>query len=154
MLTREPKARSRFAVTIYLPTAVDSPGAQATIPVSDSTVARWKISAGRLPRRKPPSAARRMPGCRTANRRLERAPGEALADVVLASDRRRGDGGLLVSVGPLSGLSQHERDRPTDARPPSRRRGNEPHSCAVLQIMPAERAVCRAGAPFSKEHRR
>jgi hypothetical protein len=79
----------------------------------------------------------RASGCRTPDRGLERAPGQADADAILADDRRRDDGGLLVSVGPLSGLSHHERDRPAQARSSSRRGRVEPDSGVILSIMPA-----------------
>src|SRR6516165_895295 len=38
---------------------------------------------------------------------------------------------LLVSVGALSRVSNHQRNRLTHARSPPRRRRVEPHSCAV-----------------------
>jgi hypothetical protein len=44
------------------------------------------------------------------NRRLERAPGKANADAVIADDRRRYRRALLVPLGTLSGLPNHQRD--------------------------------------------
>ena len=59
---------------------------------------------------------------------------------------------LLVSVGPLPGLPYHERDRPSHARSSPRRGRNESHSGALMPLMPAERAVCRAGAAIADKH--
>jgi hypothetical protein len=61
---------------------------------------------------------------------------------VLADDRSGGHGRLLVPVGPLPSVPDHQRDRFADARSSPRRGRDEPHSGAVLPVMPAECAVC------------
>lgn len=91
---------------------------------------------------------------RAANRRLERAPGEAHADAVLTDDRRRGYGSPLVLVGPLPSLPHDQCNRPADARSAPGRRGDKPHTGVVLPLMPAKRAVRRAGAALKDQHRR
>jgi hypothetical protein len=47
-------------------------------------------------------------------------PGQAYADAVLTDDRCRDHGGLLIPVGPVSGLAHHERNRFAHARSPPR----------------------------------
>ena len=88
------------------------------------------------------------------NRGLERAAGQAHADAVLADDRRRCHGRLLVFMRPLPGLPHYERDRSAHARSPSRRGRDKPHSVVVVSFVPAERAVCRARAAIADKHRR
>jgi len=52
----------------------------------------------------------------------------------------------------LPGLPHHERDRPAHARPSPRRGRDQPYPGALLPIMPAERAVCRAGSVVADQH--
>jgi hypothetical protein len=75
-----------------------------------------------------------------------KAPGPANADVVLANNRRGHCSVVLVPVDMLSSVPHHQRDRPSHTRPSLRRGRDQPHSRAVLPLMPAERTVCRAGA--------
>jgi hypothetical protein len=70
------------------------------------------------------------------------------------NDRRRHRGAVLVSVGVLPGVPDHQRDRPADARPPPRRRSDKPHSRAVVPFVPAKCTVRRTHAPIKEEHRR
>jgi hypothetical protein len=79
--------------------------------------------------------------CRAPNRCLERTPGQANGDAVLSNDRRCDHGRLLVCLGALPSLPHHERDRPAHARPSPRRGRVEPHSRALMPLMPAECAV-------------
>ena len=51
-------------------------------------------------------------------------PGLTNADTVLADDRRRNCSALLVSVGMLPSVPDHQRDRFANARPAPRRGGN------------------------------
>ena len=67
---------------------------------------------------------------------------------------RRQRRGHLVPVGALPGLPNDQRNRLADPRSSSRRGGYEPHSRAVLPVMPAECSVRRARASVAKEHRR
>ena len=61
--------------------------------------------------------------------------------------RRCHQGGLLVSVGKLSGLND-QRNQLANAG--SRRRcGDKPHPRAIMPIMPPERAVRRTRAPIA-----
>jgi hypothetical protein len=55
---------------------------------------------------------------------------------------------------PLPGLPHHERDRPAHARPSPRRGCDQPHSVAVVSLVPAERAIRRARAAIADQHRR
>ena len=61
---------------------------------------------------------------------------------------------VLVLVGPLPGLSYHQRNRPSHARPSPRRRRDQSHSRAVLPLVSAKRALCRTRAAFANEYRR
>jgi len=121
-----------------------------------SAAARWRISAATPRKRKRRAAARptrclKMPSAYCC---LERAPGQANVDDTLADDRRRHYSALLVSVGALSRVSNHQRNRLTHARSRPRRRRVEPHSCAVMPIVLAARTVRGACAPIADEHRR
>jgi hypothetical protein len=71
---------------------------------------------------------------RAPDRRLERAPGQTDADVVLADHRRRHHRRLLVPVGALPCLPHHERDRPAHARSTPRGGREQSHSVVVLPI--------------------
>ena len=71
-----------------------------------------------------------------------------------AHDRRRHQGGLLVSVGSLPGLPDDQCNRLANTRPSSRRGGDKPHSRAVMPIMPAECAVRRARTLIADKYRR
>jgi hypothetical protein len=73
----------------------------------------------------------------------ERAPGQTHADAVLANDRRRRDGRLLVSVGPLSGCHT---TNAIDLRTLDRHR-----DAAVTSLIPALSCrSCRPNAPFAE----
>jgi hypothetical protein len=50
-------------------------------------------------------------------------------------------GALLVPVGTLPGLPNDQRNRLAQARPPSRRGRDQPHSGVVVPLLPAECAV-------------
>jgi hypothetical protein len=58
-----------------------------------------------------------------------------MPDAVLADDRRRHRGGLLVPVGTLPGLPNDQRNRLTDPRSSPRRGGDEPDPGALLPCM-------------------
>jgi len=74
---------------------------------------------------------------------LERAPGQTHADAVLADDRRRHRGAVLVSVGAVPGLSN---DQSIDLRTLDRHRDT-----AVTSLIPAlSRRSCRPNAPFAE----
>ena len=91
-------------------------------------------------------------GRRTADRRMERASGQAYADDLLADDRRRDQGRLLVSVGALPCLPRHWRRRSAQARSPSRRGRHKPDPVTVVPFVPAARTVRRACAPVPDQH--
>jgi hypothetical protein len=77
---------------------------------------------------------------------LERTAGSSYADAVLVDDRCGYCRAPLVPVSPLPGMPHDAINRPADARSPPRRRSNQPHSIAVVPLLPAECAVCRIGA--------
>jgi hypothetical protein len=80
--------------------------------------------------------------------------GRSDADAVLADDRRRHRGGLLVPVGPLPGLPHDQRNRLADPRSSPGRGRDESHTRTVLPLMSAECAVRRARAAIADQHRR
>ena len=82
-------------------------------------------------------------GRRAARDGLERAPGQADADTVLADDRRRHHGRLLVPTSALPGLPHHRRRRPAEARLAPRRGRDGPYPGAVVPS-------CRPNAPFAE----
>jgi hypothetical protein len=59
------------------------------------------------------------------------------ANAVLANDRRRHRGGLLVPMGSLPGVPDHQCDRSADARSSPRCSRDQPHSGAVVPAAPA-----------------
>src|SRR6516165_9757553 len=69
-----------------------------------SISARWRIIAATPRGRKRQAGAPPIHRCRTPDSRLERAPGQANANAVLANNRRCHHSGLLVPVGALPGL--------------------------------------------------
>jgi hypothetical protein len=84
----------------------------------------------------------------------QRTPGQADADAVLADDRRRYHGRLLVPTRALPGLPHHRRRRPADARLAPRRGRDGPYLRAVLPLLPAACAVCGIGVPVKVERGR
>src|SRR5262249_35036379 len=93
-------------------------------------------------------------GCRAPDRRLERAPGTTRAHDLFAHDRCSDRGRLLVPVGEVPRLSNHQCNRLAHTRSSSRCGGVEPCLRAVMPIVPAKRAVRRARAAIANEHRR
>jgi hypothetical protein len=61
---------------------------------------------------------------------------------------------LLVLVGPLSGLPNHQRDRLAHSRPSPQRGRDQSHSRVILPVLPAKRPVRRARAAVADQHRR
>src|SRR5262249_14842779 len=69
------------------------------------------------------------------------APGIARAHDLFAHDRRRHQGGLLVPVGEVPRLSNHQCDRLAHTRSSPRRCGDKPYPRIVLPVRSPERAV-------------
>jgi hypothetical protein len=67
--------------------------------------------------------------------------GTTRADDLFAQDRRRHQGRLLVLVGALSCLPNHQCNRLAHTRSSSRRCGDKPHSLPLVPLMLTERAV-------------
>jgi hypothetical protein len=61
---------------------------------------------------------------------------------------------LLVPTGAMPGLPHHRRCRSTRARLAPRRGRDGPNPCAVVPLLPAERAVRRARLPVQVERGR
>ena len=79
-----------------------------------------------------PASRTRAPGHgRSRHSRLIAQPARA------AGRRSR----IVVSVDPLSRMSDYQRDRLTRSRSSPRRGGDKPHSFALVPLMPSERAV-------------
>jgi hypothetical protein len=70
------------------------------------------------------------------------------------TNRRRHHHWLLVSVGSLPGLPDHQRNRLAHARPSPGCGSHEPHSALSCRSMPTECAIRGAGAAPANEHRR
>ena len=121
---------------------------------------RRKLEADREAKAEAEAAARRatdaqvLEDAERLNRCLERASGQADAHAFLADDRRRHCRGVLVPVGALRSLPNDERRRPADNRLSSQCGRDQPYSCALLPLVPAERPVCRACAAVPDEYRR
>ena len=65
------------------------------------------------------------------------------ANAVLANDRRRHRGGLLVPMGSLPGVPDHQCDRSADARSSPRCSRDQPQSALSCRS-------CRPNAPFAE----
>ena len=78
----------------------------------------------------------------------------AHANAVLADDRLRSQGKALFPLGALSGVPYDAIRRSSDARPPSLCGADQPHSGAVVPILPPARAVCRTHLPRRQKRRR
>jgi hypothetical protein len=72
---------------------------------------------------------------------------------VRTDDRRRHQDASLVPMGALPRLPDHNGHRLLQDRSSSRRGDYEPHSLAILPIVPTARAVCRTGATVTDEMR-
>jgi hypothetical protein len=138
-----PKGLPRSA---FVESDIDSRLSSATIQLWASTARTWNWSAGQRPRRKRQRVARakskslRTPSLIAAwnERQVKRMPMLFSPTIGAAITARH-----LVSLGALSRLSDHNGHRlPQDQSSP-RRGVYEPHSGAVLPIVPTARAVCR-----------